>query len=704
MGVWKGGSLSAEGKEMERVTKYDKKVRIFIENICFPVLLLLYPLLLINQGLDVADTTYSLTNFQYFGQMKGTWMVATFLANVVGSLFMKLPFGDTMVGMNFYTSLVQSATALMVYLGLRKRIPALLLFLGEMMALGLCWCPSTILYNYLTYLLMTAALLFLYKGLTVLHVPEGKAAAGETLGARAGGDTSFEKGRRYFLAAGVCLGANVAVRMPNVVQAAFIVAVWYGVIVIDRERTSCATSQGMAGRCTVGDRQAAVCWGQLVKVTVWCLAGYILGFGIPLAVICIRYGFSAYPDMVASMFAMTERAADYKPASMLTGMFGDYIQGLYWMVFAGICMAVVWLALFLRQRLYGAKETVVHRNAGGWSAYKITGVIIKLGYICLLLLLLRFYWGRGMFTFHYYEYDYRSVYYPTVLFLLAAVYLCVCCMLSKRFGAKQKILAALVLVQIFVTPLGSNNKLQPIINNLFLAVPFALWVVYDQLTGKAGNDLKAGVIQRGRPEDEETCAAICRDRKTLWMIPFTMLMIFVFAQSVGFHLNFVFQDGIWGEPRDTRAVLPRKAAGIYTSLENKVYLQELSLFMMEEGLVGRKAITYGELPGLHYLLDMPPALSNAWPDLDSYRMAEYERDLTALKNRITAGGEPPVIILSTPAAAFLSDDGEAIVWFGVDMEAMAADEKLQQLAELMREYGYAEVFGNARYVVYQSGF
>lgn len=33
---------------------------------------------------------------------------------------------------------------------------------------------------------------------------------------------------RYLLLAGICLGANVAVRMPNVVQAAFILALWYG--------------------------------------------------------------------------------------------------------------------------------------------------------------------------------------------------------------------------------------------------------------------------------------------------------------------------------------------------------------------------------------------------------------------------------------------------------------------------------------------
>ena len=613
---------------MERVTKLYGKYRNFIENVFFPILLVLYPLVGINQGLDVADTTYSLANFQYFGQMKGTWMVATFLANAVGSLLMRLPFGGTLLGMYFYTSLVQSATALMVYLALRKKIPAPFLFVGEMLALGLCWCPSTVLYNYLTYFLMTAGILLLYRGLT--SVPE---AASERL---------------YFVAAGLCLGANVAVRMPNVVQAAFILAVWYGIVFINRGQQAGAVCLG-----TVVERQTAIPWGRLVQVTSWCILGYLLGFGIPLAAICVRYGFSAYPDMVRTMFAMTEQAADYKPSSMLTGMFGDYLQGMYWLVFAVLCLAPGILALMVR-----------HKN-------KIAYVIIKVIYCLLFLVLLRFYWGKGMFHFRYYEHGNGSVYYPTVLFLLVTIFTAVLCLIRQKVRTEQKILAVMVLLEIFLTPLGSNNQLYPIINNLFLAAPFLLWTAADAVSVRF-----------------------------LWRAPVTLLTVFVLWQSIGLHREFAFQDGIWGEPRSMKVEIPEKAAGVYTNLENGALIEELALYMQEEGLRGREMIVYGELAGLHYLLDMPPALSTAWPDLDSYRMMECRRDLSAVEDRIQTGEEPPVIILSAAVAAYLSDDGEAINWFGVDTEAMAADEKLQMLSEMMWEYGYAESFGNARYVVY----
>lgn len=639
-----------------------RKYQNSIEKILFPAILLLYPLLTINQGLDVADTTYSLANFQYFGSVEGTWMVATFLANVAGWLFIHLPFGGTMIGMYFYTSLVQSAAALMVYFALRKSIPAPLLFLGEFIALGLCWCPSTSLYNYLTYLLMTAGMLLLYHGIC-------------------------ERKTAHFVAAGVCLGANVAVRMPNVVQAAFILAVWYGMVVTDREKYGEGTAAD-TGASGTGSR--CLPWRRLVVDTGWCLLGYCAGFGLPFLAVCARYGAGAYPSMVRTVFAMTDQAVDYKPASMLTGMLGDYLRGMYWLAFAGICMAAGWFLFTAWDRAAANKDGAV-RNATRAACVSI--------YTAVFLILLRFYWGRGMFTFRYYEYDYRSIYYPTVLFLLVTICLCGYCLIGSKIGREQKIFAALVLLQIFLTPLGSNNALSPIINNLFLALPFALWTVYHLCVRKADSARTDAVQERGLAE-RRNLMDVFEDRKVVWMIPFMILAAFVLVQSVGFHAEFVFQDGIWGEPRDRRMELPKKAAGIYTNQENGALLEELALFIQEENLNGREMIAYGELPGLHYLLDMPPALSTAWPDLDSYRMAEYSRDMAVLEERTASGEEPPVIVVSAPVAAYLGDDGEAIGWFGVDMEAMAADEKLQILAEWIRDCGYTEVFGNAGYVVY----
>lgn len=605
--LWDRENVCQEGewsrRKMSKVSAAYHRYQNCIEKVVFPIILVIYPLIRIRLGIDVADTTYSLSNFQYFASMDGTWMVATFLANVLGSLLIHLPFGDTLLGMYCYTALIQSFTALAVYEAFRRsdrttgRIPVPLVFIGELIALGLCWCPSTVLYNYMTYLFMTVGILLLYRGI-------------------------LKEDRRYYMAAGVCLGANVAVRMPNVVQASLIVAVWYGAAVCGRK------------------------WQQAVHDTLWCIAGYIVGFGVPLAAICIKYGAGAYPAMVQTMFAMTEKATDYKPTAMLTGMFGDYATGLYWMIFAGICMAGGFVLFTLQRKIFPGK--------------KGAKVLCALVYAVVLLVLLRFYWGRGMFNFLYY--DFGSIYYPMVLFLLVAIYTAVYCLCGKSVQWEQKILAVLMLVQILVTPLGGNNQLYPIINNLFLALPFVLWVGYGRL-------------------------------KLVTGLPFALLVVFVLVQSVGFHLAFSFQDGRNGEARDTVLTMPDKAAGIYTNQDNAAWLTELAEYAQQAQLTGREVILYGEVPGLGYLLDMPSALSTFWPDLDSYRMVEYERDMEQLAS-------PPVVIVSSSIAAYLNEDADGMNWFGVEKEKLDQDDKLRILGEYMKAHSYQEAFGNARYVVY----
>lgn len=603
---------------MNRISETYRKYQNIIENILFPALLILYPLLKINQGIDVTDTSYSLANFQYFDSMDGTWIVATFLSNVVGNLMMQLPFGNTMMGMYFYTALVQSLTAFVGYEALRRRMPAPFVFVGEWIALGLCWCPSTVLYNYLTYLLMTAGILLLYSGI-------------------------LKDDNRYYAAAGICLGINVAVRMPNVVQAALIVAVWYGAII--RGRT----------------------WKQAIRDTLWCVLGYVVGFGVPFTAICIRYGVGAYPAMVKALFAMTDKATDYKPAAMVTGMFGDYTIGLYRLIFAGICMVGGWVLFAMQRRLFSGKHSVM--------------VLCKVIYIAVLLVLLRFYWGRGVFTFLYYEDS--SIYNSAVLLLVVVILAALYCLFRKSIRPQLKILAILLLVQIFVTPLGSNNYLYPIINNLFIAVPFLLWAAYDRYVSCRANDVRGeGGIILGT----ETSAFV-------WGAPLVLLIALLFVQSTGFHLVYAFRDGIHGEARDTKLTTLVKTKNIYTNQDNAAWLEELAEYTKGAGLMGRELISYGELPGLGYLLDMPPALSTFWPDLDSYLMSEYESDMARLTT-------PPVIIIASPVAAYLNEDADGMNWFGVDREKLDRDEKLRILSTYMKEHSYREVFGNGRYVVY----
>ena len=87
--------------------------------------------------------------------MDSMWYFATWSANVFGSFLTKLPWGNTMLGMNFYTTLPVSMMAVVSYIFCTRRLKfsKILTFVGEMTALSLCWLPTGVLYTYLSYVL-----------------------------------------------------------------------------------------------------------------------------------------------------------------------------------------------------------------------------------------------------------------------------------------------------------------------------------------------------------------------------------------------------------------------------------------------------------------------------------------------------------------------------------------------------------------------
>ena len=160
------------GKTKEAAKAGDRrgiKEREKAAGIIFIIILAFYPLRHITWGLDLWDTGYNYANFQYMGleHMDSMWLFSTYFANVLGNLLTKLPFADGLAGMNFYTGLFVSFLAVAGYVFCTKKlgVSPLMAFLGEMVAISLCWCPTALLYNYLTYVLFLACVCFLYEGL-----------------------------------------------------------------------------------------------------------------------------------------------------------------------------------------------------------------------------------------------------------------------------------------------------------------------------------------------------------------------------------------------------------------------------------------------------------------------------------------------------------------------------------------------------------
>lgn len=566
----------------------------------FPLILLLYPLRHINMGLDLADTGYNYANFRYSGleHMDSMWFFSTYLANAIGHILTLFPGGHTLFFMNLYTALVVSAITLISYNFLVKRlgVPEIIVFAGEFMALSLCWSPTAVLYNYMTYLLFLAGVLFVYEGLT-------------------------REKEIYLIIAGAVLGTNIFVRFSNLPEACLIVAVWaYGVICHKKIR-------------------------KVIQETGFCLLGYIGAVILWLGYISLRYGFMNYVEGIKRLFAMTENAVDYKASSMLSGVFSDYIENLYW------------LNRILVFMLPGVIVCLVLPDSFKWIK-RLIGIFFSAAAIFWL-------YARKCFDFQF-QSD-GAIYRLGVVFLMLAVFVCILRIFSKKTEKNEKLLAGMIILVLFISSLGSNNRLLTSINNLFLALPYVLWNIY-RLCRK--NDMRLFAVKA---------------------MGVTFLCIF-FVQSAGFGIRFVFAESERDKALDSTVENSDVLRGIYTDSNKAKQMEELVAYISDKNLAGREVILYGNIPALSFYLEMPSCF-NPWSDLASYSEETMAAAFDELKQELSEGDKMPVVILNREADVYAEED---------DVKSSLKAAKLSLILNYMEEYGYIETFSNEKFILYEA--
>lgn len=609
------GRIKARAAVIVGTEQFQKAGRI-VENVVFPLILLLFPLFKANQGIDLWDTGYSLGNYRFFGEIDGVWTLLTFLSNVTGFVLTKLPMGGTMLGMKLYTGLLVSLMALVGYRFFKTKMPAWLAFSGEVSAIGFCWCPTVILYNYLTYFLFLCGAVLLFRGL-------------------AGGRMVC-----LFLA-GIVLGMNVFVRFPgNVLEAALIAAVWY---------------YGALKKKSVR---------KIVQETGICILGYLTAFLVMLGIVSAFYGMSAFQNMVAGVFGMTESASDYTFGEMILAILDAYFKGFQWLLYMILCV------------LPGIPFQVIKKE----RFLKLRKIIY-----CICIPVLFWILGRwGMYNFRYYQKE--SALQWGAVFLLVAIAHMVWMLVTKRLDDEWRLIGCIALCIILITPLGSNNYIWPALNNLFFVAPVVFWMVYR-------------FARWGRAYLDATGKVPLFPVKAM----LSAILLAFFVQAVGIGCCYVFLDGETGEKREYKVAENRVLQGMYTNEMNAETLEEITFFMTEnQGEYGdKKLILYGNIPALAYYLDKPPAISTTWADLDTSSLEQLKKELEELSRAAKQGEESPLVILTPALAAYLSGDKKAVEWWGSDKEALAQDEKLSVIKEFMIENSYEQAFANEAFVVYE---
>ena len=508
------------------LSKIYQKNKKYFAKICFPLLLFFYPLFTLDQGLDVSDSLYSLTNFMFFPKMEGMWIVSTYVSNLLGYCLTCLPFGNTVLGMNLYTGLILSITCLITYFILKRWMPAWIVCLGEIIAISYCWIPTGILYNYLTYLFMTLGLLLLFKGLV-------------------------EEKDIELVFAGFFLGLNVFVRIPNLTQMSLILGLWYYLTKKKKSRK------------------------EITRKTGLCILGYMIGFALPLAAILIQYGGKGITEMVLGLSSVGSQDSSYTIFGMILSTIHAYLGTLKWglLIALGILMGG---AMFFCLR-------------GKWEGPK------KAIYLLGIAVLLRFLWGRGMFSFRYYE-DYTSIYEWGMIGLYLAWIAVIFLFFSSKSSMEEKLWATLAAIVLLITPLGSNNYTYQNLNNLFYIAPFTVYT----FTKLLRRTWKKGIRQQ---------TAFC------WKSMVFVLGAVILIQGIGFHGNFIFRDGMDGTKRSYRMSMPESVKGIKTTEKNGIILEGVLGYLLtkEED----KVLLLGDCPGISFLTKKVPAISTAWPDLES---------------------------------------------------------------------------------------
>ena len=555
-----------------------------------PVIFFGFGLIKSARGIELADAGYNYGNFKNLSMLDGMWFYSTYLSNVFGGLFTKLPFGNCMLGMNIYCGILKCIIPVVVYFFLTgtKKIKGPVAFFGELGALGLCWCPVALIYNYLTYFLFGVCIILLISGLL---------------------------GKKSYLLfiAGMVLGLNVFTRLPNICECALILMV-IGYSVFEKEKVS-----------------------ECIKKCLICIGG----FAVSVIVMLLIAGPSAYINGISELFGATKEASEYSPLGMIGDILAGYKDSLFYLVrTVGFLIGIIVISILIPAKLKKVRFAVT---------------------VILSTLFLYYMAVNSLFGF---DYDSLGAAFQfAVLWIDISIIVFITAIVDKNTAREMRFLSLAGLIVIFITPIGSNNGLYPVINNMFLVFPVSIQLVYDYsrkeislIQGRLKGDMFFGSI------------GAC------------IVMLIISCLGTGLFTLFNDKDArYWVEFNPVLAGMNTNEALVHDLTGLSRYYQEITM-NEDTGL-----LLYGNIPALMYFLDGKPAISSSWPDLDSYNSDKFAEELESLS-------EKPVIMIGKSSNLF-----SYFTYGGISEDEFTKKEQI--LYKYIEENGYYTDYVNQNVIV-----
>lgn len=390
-----------------------------------------------------------------------------------------------------------------------------------------------------------------------------------------------------------------------------------------------------------------VAWKETCKKTVLCILAYVGSFGLLFVIIGVLYGFGDYTEGIRRLFAMTEYATDYAADSMLKTMVKGYTAIGYW---------------FKRCVLAGGITLVI---CGVFP--KKCALLKKIITAAVMLGLM--WWCKDSGFYSLDSRSYYSVYYPYILLFVAAMGIAVFNLCDKNVSEDKKLQAVIMLILILVTSLGSNNAILSTINNLFFILPCLGGLVHDF------------VVQK--------------EHIIFWPFKAFLLIYLVFAiwQAGKYGYHYVYEEAAGAMDLSVEISKVPRLKGMYTGAEKAEELEALYEFLKESGLREKECMLFGDIPGISYYMELPPAL-NIWSDLRSYSPTTMERDMKEIEAQIESDGTYPIIIMHKKYEGYYQKGDESIL-----PEEKTIKMKLDYLCGFIEKYEYRSLYESGYFEV-----
>lgn len=483
-------------------------------------------------GFDLTDEGFLLSLYQWFNkdinyaQGAGGYPLTCYLGSILNDICSDCG----ILGMRLWGILIVTITEIITFLYLKKYFPNMIILLGLLIqVMFLAGDPKPFGYNTLTAFLCILAIILLIEGILYNRKP-------------------------WIFFAGILLGINVFVRIPNIACLSFLIIPFW------------------ANNTSFTDIQ----FHKPIKMAILALIGFIIGM-ISVLLLMIHVGAGTLiTDLISSIFGMLNGTSTHASSSMLSKYISNYILSIE-------CLIVFAIATLI-------------------SAY---GMSLKKK------------WLRPFLFFISFIFLWLTTYKScnelgdTIVALMNGLGIIGCCYYLDK-GTRLRTISLSFILFSLILPLGSDQGFQTMWVGTWLSLPVGLCGLYELTGHTLGEGYKCIILfQRDHdPLAKKNYSLSIPSLRTSYIIC-TVILIIAVGAKIEKHAYYD-PDSKYSMNASIHSL---KAKGIKTSQKRAEIINSLLLELKKYINTNDEILVYDSSPLIYYLTQTKPYAGINWPCL-----------------------------------------------------------------------------------------